>query len=155
IAETLHYAHGQGLVHRDVKPANILVDTANKPYVADFGLALKEENIGLGPRVAGAPAYMSPEQARGEGHRVDGRSDIFSLGIVFYEILAGRRPFPGPTVEKVREQIISMEARPLRMLDDSISKALERICLKALMKRVTDRYQTAKDMADELRDFLE
>jgi serine/threonine protein kinase len=93
IAEALHYAHRKGLVHRDIKPANIVMDASGKPFVVDFGLALKEENIGHGPRYAGTPEYMSPEQARSEGHRVDGRSDMFSLGVVFYELLVGRRPF--------------------------------------------------------------
>jgi serine/threonine protein kinase len=96
VAETLHYAHRKGLVHRDIKPGNILLDTAGKPYVADFGLALREAQVGRGPRYAGTPAYMSPEQARGEGHRVDGRSDICSLGVVFYELpVSCPARFPG------------------------------------------------------------
>jgi eukaryotic-like serine/threonine-protein kinase len=90
IAEALHHAHQHGLVHRDVKPANILLDAQRRPHVSDFGLALSDEAYGKGFKTAGTPAYMSPEQARGEGHRVDGRCDVFSLGIVFYELLTGR-----------------------------------------------------------------
>ncbi len=158
VAETLHYAHNL-LVHRDIKPANILLewpdgeDNLPVPYVADFGLALKVDDVGRGNRFAGTPAYMSPEQARGEGHRVEGRSDIFSLGIVFYELLTGERPFRGDTAHEVLDQIINIDARPPRQLV-KIDKELERICLKALAKRAVERYTTAQDMADDLRHFL-
>jgi len=154
VAEALHYAHKQGLVHRDIKPGNILVGKDGQPYVVDFGLALREENIGKGPKYAGTPAYMSPEQTRGEGHRVDGRSDIFSLGVVLYELLACRRPFRGDTPAELIEQVTSYEAKPLRQYDDHIPKELERICHKAIAKRASERYSTAKDFTDDLRHFL-
>ena len=151
VAEALHYAHKQGLVHRDVKPGNILLDKSGKPFVVDFGLALRERDLGKGPCFVGTPAYMSPEQARGEGHRVDSRSDIFSLGIVFYELLTGRRPFQADTKQDLLEMITTFEVRPPRQWDDTIPRELERICLRSLSKRAAERYTTAKDVADDLR----
>jgi serine/threonine protein kinase/formylglycine-generating enzyme required for sulfatase activity len=155
VAEALHHAHTRGLVHRDVKPANILIDPAGKPYVADFGLALKDEDFGRGATFAGTPAYMSPEQARSEGHLVDGRSDIFSLGVVLYELLTGRRPFRGETRAEVLEQINRAQVRPPRQVDDTIPRELERICLKAMSRRAIERYNTARDMAEDLRLFVQ
>ncbi len=154
IAEALHYAHTHGLVHRDVKPGNILLDAEGTPYLADFGLALRETEVGTGPRYAGTPVYMSPEQARGEGHRVDGRSDIYSLGCVFYELLAGRRPFFSESQSELFQLIVHHDPKPPRQIDDSVPRELERICLKALAKRATDRYTTARDMADDLAHYL-
>jgi serine/threonine protein kinase/formylglycine-generating enzyme required for sulfatase activity len=154
VAEALHYAHKQGLVHRDVKPSNILLDKDGKPFVADFGLASRDEDMVTGPGYAGTLSYMSPEQALSEGHRLDGRSDVFSLGVVLYELLTGRRPFRSESRSELRRAIAKAEFRPPRQIDDAIPKELERICLKALSRRVSDRFATARDMADDLRHFL-
>jgi formylglycine-generating enzyme required for sulfatase activity len=153
IAEALHHAHERGLVHRDIKPQNLLLDESGRPHVCDFGLALRDEDHGMGPELAGTPAYMSPEQARCEGHRVDRRSDIFSLGVVLYELITGERPFPGHGLEVLRH-IAHEEATAPRLRNPAIPAELDRICQRCLAKRAVDRYTTAADLAADLEEFL-
>jgi formylglycine-generating enzyme required for sulfatase activity len=154
-AEALHHAHLHGLVHRNITPANILVDENGIPRVTDFGLALKCDDFRKGVGLADTPSYISPEQAYGEDRRVDGRSDVFSLGVVLYELLSGGKPFPGRTVAEIAEQILISDVRPPREVDPAISAELERICLKSLARRVVDRYPTALDLAGDLRRAIE
>ncbi len=154
IAEGLHHAHGRGLVHRDIKPANILIDARGNPLLADFGLALHENDFGSGPGYVGTLTYMSPEQARVEGHLVDARSDIFSLGLVLFELLSGKLPYRSKSKRQLVAEITACEPRPVRQLDEMVPEELDRICQKARATRLSDRYSTAHDLAEDLRAFL-
>ena len=152
IADAVHYAHTKGLVHRDLKPGNILLDNRGVPHVADFGLAVHESvQQDYAGEISGTPPYMSPEQVRGLTHRMDGRTDIWTLGVLLYELLAGRRPFAGQTRAKVFDEVLNRDPKPLRQINDAIPVDLECICLKALHKQPADRYSTALDLAESLR----
>ncbi len=155
-AEALDYAHRQGVVHRDVTPRNILLDAAGRPHLTDFGLARRDGAsmvVTLDGQVLGTPAYMAPEQAAGEQARVDGRSDVYSLGVILYELLTGELPFRG-SVRMLLHQVLHDEPRPPRKLNDRIPRDLETVCLKALAKEPTRRYATAGDLAADLRRHL-
>jgi Protein kinase domain len=154
VAEALHHAHQCGLVHRDIKPANILLDSRQNALLADFGLAMQETDFGSGPGFVGTLAYMSPEQARHQSHLVDGRSDIFSLGLILFELLSGRSPYRGKSRQSLMAEIIACQPRPVRQLKADVPQELDRICQKARALRPSDRYGTAQDFADELRAFV-
>lgn len=154
LARSLHHAHRAGLVHRDVKPSNILMRPDGTPAITDFGLAISEvEQLTSQGGLVGTAAYMSPEQAREEGHLVDGRSDLYSLGVIFFQLLTGRLPFQFKTADDLLEQVKHREVRPLRSIDDTIPVELEAICLKCLAKNVSDRYSTGRDLAEDLQTW--
>ena len=155
IADAAHHAHRAGLVHRDLKPSNILLDSAGRPHITDFGLAIREElqDLRVG-EIAGTPHYMAPEQVRGETHRLDGRTDVWAIGVMLYRCLLGRQPFSGRDYNEIFEEVLNRDPKPPRQINDKIPRELERICLKCLSRPMADRYETAADLADDLKRWL-
>jgi WD40 repeat protein/tRNA A-37 threonylcarbamoyl transferase component Bud32/ribosomal protein S27E len=168
LADALDFAHRQKVIHRDIKPSNILLATTSQaksvtggitqfvPYLTDFGLARRDEGeitVTLDGQVLGTPAYMSPEQAAGDHQKVNGRSDVYSLGVVLYELLSGELPFRGSR-RMLLHQVLHDEPRPPRTLNDQIPRDLETTCLKAMAKEPGRRYESAADFADDLRRYL-
>jgi WD40 repeat protein len=157
VAEAVHYAHERGLLHRDSKPSNILMDAGGQPHVTDFGLARRfdgDSSLTLTDQVLGSPGYMPPEQADAVRGKVGRRSDVYSLGAMLYDLLAGRPPFVGETMNETLDQVFHREPLSPRLLDAGIPRDLETICLKCLEKEPARRYATAQALADELERFL-
>lgn len=158
VAEALEHAHRCGVLHRDVKPSNILVRPNGTVVLTDFGLAREQgqPSLTMTGEFAGTPYYVAPEQARIRGGQVDRRSDLYSLGTTLYELLTLTRPFDGPSTQEVLTKIISETApvRP-RKLDGGIPRDLETICLKAIEKEPARRYSTCRELADDLRRHLD
>ncbi|MFQ5663773.1 MAG: serine/threonine-protein kinase [Terriglobia bacterium] len=152
IAEALDYAHAQGIVHRDIKAANILVTPEGRAKITDFGIAkLARTQLTLPGEMLGTPAYMSPEQLSGSG--VDGRSDLFSLGVILYSMLTGEKPFTGDTTTAVTFKIAYQDPVPATQLNPSLPADFDYVLDRALAKNPARRYQRGRELADDLEDL--
>lgn len=156
IAKGLQHAHVRDLIHRDVKPANILLRDEGGAVLTDFGLAVTEQELISEPdRISGTIRYMSPEQARGDAVELDHRTDIFSLGLVLYMMLAGRLPYPESDTDSYIRSVASRPPRPIRSIVEAIPPDLERICMRALAFKAENRYASSQEFAEALEEWLD
>ncbi|RMG10060.1 MAG: hypothetical protein D6731_18150 [Planctomycetota bacterium] len=158
-AEAVGYAHERDVVHRDIKPANILVDAHGEARVTDFGLAVlseggEDDRLTRTGAAVGTPAYMAPEQVRGQLDKIDGRTDVYAIGATFYEMLTGHPPFEAPTFLELAKKICDVDPPSPQKKNPEVPLDVATICLKALEKEKTARYQRAQEMADDLAAFL-
>ena len=157
VARAVHFAHSRGIIHRDLKPSNVIIDAEGTPFITDFGLA-KELGVGqtvtLSGATVGTATYMAPEQAEGRGEAIGPKTDVYALGAILYEVLAGRPPFQGATGVAVLHKVCRDTPRPPRQLNRSVRRGLERICLKCLEKDPADRYPSAEALAIDFERHL-
>jgi serine/threonine protein kinase len=157
VARAVNHAHQRGVLHRDLKPGNILLDEAGEPHVTDFGLAkLTQSDSGLtqSEAVMGTSIYMSPEQAMGRTKQLTTASDIFSLGAIFYQLLTGKVPFEADTALETMQKVVGTEPQPPSSIHRHIDRDLETICLKCLEKDAKRRYGSAEALAEDLERWL-
>ena len=153
VARTVHYAHEHGILHRDIKPGNILLDAKGEPHLTDFGLARlveSESSVTQTLDVLGTPSYMAPEQAVGNNAAVSSVTDVYGLGAVLYQLLTGHPPFAGGATYETIKLLVDTEPRPPRLLNPKIDRDLSTICLKCLEKDPKRRYSSALALAEDL-----
>jgi len=157
ICDAVNFAHQRGILHRDLKPHNIMLDAEGEPHVLDFGLAKRiddDQGLTMSGAVLGSPSYMAPEQAQGRNDRVGPHTDVYALGAILYQLLTGRAPFLGGSAAETMMQVVQREPSAPSKLNADVPRDLETICLKCLEKEPARRYATARELSEELGRFL-